>query len=97
MQLEAQSEQAGFHAEFKYDGRQYIADIKYPYPINEKEQKAYKVEDGEFLVHLIDDVGSRSFKVFLNENLEWVTDSPSLLIEPELATVIGELIDSKLG
>jgi hypothetical protein len=90
-------EKEGFHTEFKFNDRQYIADIKYPYPLNEKERELYKVEDGEFLVHLIDEVGSRSFKVFINEEHQWTTDSPSLLIERELVEIIGTLIDSKLA
>jgi hypothetical protein len=90
-------EQEGFHTEFKYNGRQYIADIKYPYPLNGNERALYKVEDGEFLVHLIDDIGSRSFKVFIDDEHEWTTDSPSFLIERELVQVLGTLIDSKLA
>ena len=90
-------EKDGFHTEFAYEGRRYIADIKYPYPLNENEKALYKVEDGEFLVHLLDDVGSRSFKVFINDQHEWATDSPSLLIERELVQLIGTLIDSKLA
>src|SRR5687768_6176984 len=102
MNIQENTEEEGFHVEFKYQGRKYVADIKYPYPLNEKEKEVYKVEDGEFLVHLFDEVGSRTFKVFIGKEFEhyeyqWVTDSPSLLIEWELVQVIGNLIDSKLA
>ena len=102
--MDTDDEEKGFHVEFKYEGRQYAAEIKYPYPLNEEERKLYKVEDGEFLVHLLDEVGSRTFKIYVGNLLfseewphEWLTDSPSLLIEWELVQVIGNLIDSKLA
>ena len=97
MNYKEEIEKDGFHTEFKFNDRQYIAEIKYPYPLNENERAVYKVEDGDFLVHLIDEVGSRSFKVVINDEYEWTSDSPSLLIETELVQIIGTLIDSKLA
>lgn len=97
-------EEEGFRTEFTFEGRKYIADIKYPFPLNSEERALYKVEDGEFLVHLFDEIGSRTFKISVGNLLfseewphEWVTDSPSLLIEWEFVQVIGNLIDSKLA
>jgi hypothetical protein len=97
MKHQSEIEKGGFHTEFIFNGRRYIADIKYPYPLNENERALYKVEDGEFLVHLIDEMGSRTFKVYFREDFDWVTDSPTLLIERELVQMIGSLIDSKLA
>ena len=95
--MDSQLEKEGFQTQFAFEGRNYIANIKYPYPLSEKEKALYKVEDGEFLVHLTDDFGSRAFKVYFTHEFEWETDSPTLLIEKELVQIIGGLIDSKLA
>jgi hypothetical protein len=55
----------------------------------------YKVEDGDFFIELTDATGTKSFKVFQDESLQWKTDAPPLSVDQNLIEVIGSCIDSR--
>lgn len=84
----------GFHEEFDFNGRQYIAHIKHYTVVSEDEIINYHVSDGEFLVHLFSLDGCKSFNIYLDDNLIWKTSS-SIMVEQELVDVLGFVIDMR--
>jgi hypothetical protein len=89
------SELSGFTEEIDHFGHNYKIHVWYSFPLTEEERKMYKVEDGEFFIELTDATGTKSFKVFQDESLQWKTDAPPLSVDQNLIEVIGSCIDSR--
>jgi hypothetical protein len=86
----------GFTEEIEQGGHYYNVEIRYSFPLTEEERKMYKVEDGEFFIELTDATGTKSFKVFQDESLQWKSDAPPLSVDQKLVEAIGSCIDSRL-
>jgi hypothetical protein len=89
------SELTGFTEEIEHLGQYYKVLIKYAFPLTAEERERYKIEDGEFFIELTDSTGTKSFRVFQDEDLEWKSDAASVLVDQNLIEVIGNCIDSK--
>lgn len=85
----------GFYEEFDFQGKKYIAHIQHYLNLPEDEIINYRVIDGEFLIHLYSLDGCKTFKVFLDEQLIWQTNTSKFLVPPEMIEVIGFVIDMK--
>lgn len=95
MSDETPIDKKGFTDHFVADGYKYMINVKHYYILTEEERDSFKVEDGQFLVHMFGINGFKSFKVFLNENLNWVTDNSEFLIDRESVEIIGSIIDER--
>jgi hypothetical protein len=85
----------GFTDHFVADGYKYMIHVKHFYGLTVEERALYKVEDGQFLVHMFGINGYKSFKVFLDDGLNWVTDASEFLIDKESVEIIGSIIDER--
>lgn len=90
-----QTEMKGFADQFMAAGHNCKINVKHYCILDEEEKRAFNVEDGQFLVHMSDDESSKHFKVFLNDNFDWVTDSSEVLIDKESVEIIGSIIDER--
>lgn len=85
----------GIIDEFEADDGTYVVNIRHYSILRQDERKAYNLQDGQFLVHLFDMGGFKTFKVFLDEQLFWVTDASELFVQKEFIDVIGSIIDER--
>jgi hypothetical protein len=66
----------------------------YTFLLTDERTKIYKIKDGEFFIKS-DGTGTKSFKVFQDESLQWKTDAPPLLVDQDIIEVVGNCIDSR--
>jgi hypothetical protein len=85
----------GFTDHFITDSCIYMINVKHYFILDENERTTFKVEDGQFLIHMFGINGFKSFKVFLDEELNWVTDASEFLIDKESVEIIGSIIDER--
>jgi hypothetical protein len=88
-------ENKGFIDHFDADDVTYMVHIKHFFILDEEERKMYNVQEGQFLVHMFSNDGCKSFKLFLDDQLYWVTDSDESFIEREFVEIIGSIIDER--
>lgn len=88
--------QAGFIEDFEYEDNYYLAHIKHYTAVTEDELFNNHVCDGEFFVRLLSFSGCVSFKVYLNDDLTWRSNSSTILVDQRMVDVIGIVIDMKL-
>lgn len=88
-------EYKGFTDHFIADGYKYMINVKHYFGLTTEERESYKVEDGQFLVHMFGINGYKTFKVFLNDGLNWVTDASEFLVDKEIVEIIGSIIDER--
>lgn len=88
-------ENKGFIDHFVADGYKYMINVKHYFLLEDEERKTYEVEDGHFLVHMFGINGYKTFKVFLDDDLNWATDTSELLIDKEFVEIIGSIIDER--
>jgi hypothetical protein len=92
---ENQKEYRGFIDHFVADGYKYMISVKHHYGLSDEEKHLHQVEDGQFLVHMFGINGFKTFKVFLDDNLNWITDTSEFLIDKESVEIIGSIIDER--
>jgi hypothetical protein len=95
MTRDNQNEMKGFTDHFVADGYKYMINVKHYFLLSEEEREAFRVEDGQFLVHMFGINGYKTFKVFLSDDLNWATDSSEFLIDKESVEIIGSIIDER--
>ena len=88
-------ENKGFIEHFDADDVSYMVQIKHYYALNEEERNLYCVTDGQFLVHMFSTDGCKSFKVFLDDELFWITDAHESIVQREFVEIIGSIIDER--
>lgn len=88
-------ENKGFIDHFDADDTSYMVHIKHHYALTDEEKNMYKVEDGQFLVHMFSSAECKSFKVFLNDELFWTTDADESFVDREFVEIIGSIIDER--
>jgi hypothetical protein len=95
MEEQNHREHRGFFDAFKDNEKTYLVNIKHYFILTREEREQYSVEDGQFLVHLFSNEACRSFKLFLDEELNWSTDAGELMIDRESVEIIGSIIDER--
>jgi hypothetical protein len=90
-----QEESKGFIDHFVADGYKYMIYVKHFLLLDGDERRNFGVEDGQFLIHMFGINGFKTFKVFLNDNLNWVTDTSEFHIDRESVEIIGSIIDER--
>ena len=83
----------GFKKEFTYNGTLYIIDVKPYVATNEEERKQFNLQEGYFLVHLFDQRSITSLILFIDDSLQWNTNSQLIIDDEDLLEKIGFLID----
>lgn len=80
--------------ELKWNDTIFFVDIIPFLSANIEQVYKYRLEDGQFLIHLFDGRTYTSFPVFIDDNMEWNTHSSELMdLDRNLIEKIGFLID----
>ena len=85
----------GFTDHFEDNHEKYMIRVKHFLALGVHDRQLYNVCDGEFLIHMFSAKEVKTFKVFINDNLEWSSDSESNFIGPEYVEIIGSIIDER--
>lgn len=83
----------GFIDHFEAEGVQFMIQVKHFLSLSQEEIEKFKVDDGQFLVHLFSEAHCKSFKVFLDDGLNWVSDQDDSFVYREYVEIIGSIID----
>jgi hypothetical protein len=82
-----------FQYQFAFLNREYAAEIFPTCELSHLERKFYKVTHESFFVRLNSPYGMKHFELFVDEDLEWHTNTEDEKIGDELIQLLGNYVD----
>jgi hypothetical protein len=78
--------------EFDFNGNRYIAWLCPYYELSDQELKIYHITEYNYVVHLFSLEGFKTFEMFLDDDLHWISNAPPLLIDTSIIEIISYVL-----
>ena len=78
--------------EFAYKRKYYIAYISPYYELSDYEMKAYNITEYTYVVHLFSLEGFKTFEIFPDNDLNWITNASGLFVKKEIVGILSYVL-----
>ena len=78
--------------EFEYKQTYYIAYLCPWYELSEYEMQLYNISEYSYVVHLFSLKGFKTFEMFPDDDNNWTTNAPELLVNSEIVGIISYVL-----
>jgi hypothetical protein len=84
------------NCEFDYQGERFIAWLCPYYELTDQEMELYNITEYNYVVHLFSPQGFRTFEMFPDEALRWVTNASPSFVDDYIIDVLGYVLVNAL-